>query len=202
MVTRYGTTDPRSSAGGTGPPDGRRPEPADRPESLPDASRFVLVGGGQVGRVLAERLADRWEVHHLDTEPAAVADPAAHEATHATDLTTISALAAAEVTDADTVVVLTGDDGRSLLVTQLLRTAFDVGRIYVVLGDPRNGEAFDIPGVEVVCTAEVLSAAVLAAFGGDRSQAPAVPTSTVTGTDSTVTGTDSAGDRRRPADRG
>jgi hypothetical protein len=142
----------RLAAGGSGTGDDDGPPR--------EASRLLVVGGGHVGRRLAESLAEAHAVHHLDTDPNVVRDPDSHGTSHAPDLSSPSALAATGVTAGDDAVVATGRDSRSLLVTQQLRTRFGLERLLVVLEDPRNREAFDLPGVEVVCAGATLSAAV------------------------------------------
>jgi hypothetical protein len=142
--------------------------------------RVLVVGGGQVGRRLAGRLAETRTVHHLDADPGAVTDPRGYDASHAPDLASPTALAAAGVTGEELVVVATGADGRSLLVTQQLRTRFGAERVLVVVEDPRNREAFDLQGVTVVCAGGVLSEAVDSALLDGESGA-----GTETGADST-----------------
>ena len=138
----------------------------DRPRREQD-HRVLVVGGGQVGRRLAERLAATHAVHHLDADPNVVGAAKSHAASHSRDLANPAALAATGVTDADAAVVVTGLDSRSLLVVQQLRTQLDLERLLVVLEDPRNREAFDLPGVEVVCAGAVLSSAVEEVVLGD-----------------------------------
>ena len=132
-----------------------------------ESRRLLVVGGGQVGRRLAESLATTHAVHHLDTDRNVTRTPESHEASHASDLASPSALAATGITGDDEAVVATGLDGRSLLVVQQLRTRFGLERLLVVLEDPRNREAFDLPGVEVVCPGETLSAAVSSLVTGE-----------------------------------
>jgi Trk K+ transport system NAD-binding subunit len=134
-----------------------------------DAERVVIVGGGHVGRRLAEQLAPVWSVHHVD-ETTAVAHSDGYETTPVPDVTALAGLAAAGVTADDVAVVLTGRDSRSLLVTQLLRTKFGVERVCVVLDDPRNRDAFDIPGVTVVCGTEAIAEAVVATTVDDSTR--------------------------------
>jgi len=122
--------------------------------------RVLVVGGGQVGRRLAGRLAATHAVHHLDTDPNVVQAGGPHAASHAPDLASPAALAATGVTGDDAAVVATGLDSRNLLVVQQLRTRLGLERLLVVLEDPRNREVFDLPGVEVVCAGAVLSSAV------------------------------------------
>lgn len=130
-----------------------------------DAPRFVLVGGGHVGRALAERLAEESTVRHIDTRapdqdevPGDGGDTG--HTVYVPDITSLRDLAAQSIDEEDLVVVLGGDDGRTLLVTQLIRTKLGVDRVCAVVVDPRNADAFDIPGVRVVCTAGVLADAV------------------------------------------
>lgn len=147
------------------------PEDGQRQRS-DDATRFVLVGGGHVGRALAERLAEESTVRHIDTR-----DPDQDEVpgdggetgqtVYVPDITSLRDLAAQSIDEEDLVVVLGGDDGRTLLVTQLLRTKLGVDRVCAVIVDPRNADAFDIPGVRVVCTAGVLADAVGTAADSD-----------------------------------
>ena len=138
-------------------------------DDRPRGDRSVLVvGGGQIGRRLAERLAATYPVHHLDTDPNVVGTEGPHAASHAPDLASPAALAATGVTGEDAAVVVTGLDSRNLLVVQQLRTRLGLERLLVVLEDPRNHEAFDLPGVEVVCTGSVVSAAVEEAVVGDE----------------------------------
>jgi Trk K+ transport system NAD-binding subunit len=141
-------------------PDGR--ETREFVDHAADATRVVIVGGGQVGRRLAEQLAPDHPVHHVDENSTAVARPRGYETSHVSDVTRTAALATTGVTAGDVAVVLAGGDSRTLLVTQLLRTTFEVDRVYAVLTDPRNRDAFDIGGVRVVCGTAAAAEAVLA----------------------------------------
>ncbi|KOX93932.1 potassium transporter [Haloarcula rubripromontorii] len=49
-------------------------------------------------------------------------------------------------------------DHGAFLVTQLLRTQFDVETVVVVLNDPQHRPAFESVGSEVVCGSQVLAA--------------------------------------------
>lgn len=138
----------------------------DRPRVDRD-HRILVVGGGRIGRRLAERLAATHAVHHLDTDPNVVRAGGPHAASHAPNLASPAALAATGIAGDDAAVVATGLDSRNLLVVQQLRTRLGLERLLVVLEDPRNREAFDLPGVEVVCAGAVLSSAVEEAVLGD-----------------------------------
>ena len=142
-------------------------------DAVADARRVVIVGGGQLGRRLAEQLAPVRPVHHVDEVVSAVARPRGYEASHAADVTSTAALAATGVSAEDVAVVLAGRDSRTLLVTQLLRTTFGVERVYAVLTDPRNRDTFDITGVTPICGVEPVAAAVLATT--DEAATPAPP---------------------------
>jgi Trk K+ transport system NAD-binding subunit len=96
-----------------------------------------------------------------------VRDPQGYEASSASDLTAPAALAATGVDDDHTAVVVTGDDGRNLLVAQHLRGRLNLNHVVVVLSDPRNRPAFDIPGVAVVCRGAALAEAIPAAVPVD-----------------------------------
>lgn len=138
---------------------GQRPPPA--------LDRVVVVGGGQVGRRLAARLARDAQVHHLDDDEGAVRDPEGYDASCAPDLTAPAALATTGADADHTAVVVTGDDGRNLLVAQHLRGRLGVGHVVVVLSDPRNRPAFDIPGVSVICRGVALADSVTSAVPAD-----------------------------------
>ncbi|MFC6938972.1 NAD-binding protein [Salinirubellus sp. GCM10025818] len=124
-----------------------------------DENRVLVVGGGQVGRRIAEGLATTHHVHHVDADPNVVRTEA-YGTSHAPDLTSPAAMARIGITAEDVAVVATGLDARNLLVVQQLRTRFGVERLLVVVEDPRNREALDLPGVTVVCAGTVLSEAV------------------------------------------
>jgi Trk K+ transport system NAD-binding subunit len=120
-----------------------------------------VIGGGHVGRALAERLAAHGPTHHLDADPDAVeaATAAPHAATHVDDVTAPDAIAALSPAAEDLAVVVTGHDGRNLLVAQHLRAA-GAGRVLVVPTDPRNEDLFDLPDVATLSRASALAAAV------------------------------------------
>jgi Trk K+ transport system NAD-binding subunit len=99
---------------------------------------------------VAKGLAGDHAVHHLDDNRAVVAAAVTHEASHTADVAGFAALAGTGVERGDVAVVLTGRDGASLLVAQQLRVRFGLEHVVVGLAEPRNREAFDLPGVTVV----------------------------------------------------
>ena len=126
----------------------------------------VVVGGGQLGRSIARRLAGTGRVHYVDRDQLTVERAAReHPATHVVDLTDRRALATV-VEDATAVVVATPHDATNLLVAQHCRTVFDVPRVVVVVADPRNRDIYP-PDVERVCAAATLSDAVTATVVGE-----------------------------------
>lgn len=63
--------------------------------------------------------------------------------------------AGAETTDIALVSMQT--DHGAFLVTQLLRTQFDVETVVVVLNDPQHRSAFESVATEVICSSQVLA---------------------------------------------
>ncbi|WP_440991858.1 NAD-binding protein [Haloarchaeobius baliensis] len=148
------------------PEDGDQPPAQRGRQETEEAVSIVLVGGGHVGRALAEMLAGDATVRHIDTMDSTAdrttdaGDRLGEETVFVPDITSLSELRAQSLDEEDLVVVLTGNDARTLLVTQLLRTKLGVTSVCAVVVDPRNADAFHIPGVDVVCTASVLADAV------------------------------------------
>jgi Trk K+ transport system NAD-binding subunit len=128
----------------------------------------VVAGGSHRGRKIARRLSSVAPVHQVDAQTIAttvpdaltVGDGAESEASEPSVEETFSRGAVA--------IVATADDARNLLVTQRLRTSFDADRIYVVLNDPRNRVAFELPGVRTLCLVELLAEAFIGAEHGTR----------------------------------
>lgn len=125
---------------------------ADRPGA---EAAVVVIGGGNRGRRIARLLAPVATVRQFDAEAITAAAPVDRSVSE-----TLSQGAIA--------IVATADDARNLLVTQRLRTAFDADRIYVVLNDPRNRTAFELPGVSTLCLAELLAEAFVTAEDDSR----------------------------------
>ncbi|PSP62371.1 potassium transporter [Halobacteriales archaeon QH_8_67_36] len=71
------------------------------------------------------------------------------------DLTTPRTLAVGA--EATVAVVALGRDRQALLVTQLLRTQFDVGAVVVLLDDPERHDVVDDVATHVVCGSSCLS---------------------------------------------
>lgn len=105
----------------------------------------IIVGGGRIGRSLAQRLENRGEhviiIEDHDDRLAQARD--AGFTVHAGDGTEVSVLREAGADDARTVVAATADDNDNLLVCQLADSKFDVENIYARVNKPENVTAFE-----------------------------------------------------------
>jgi NhaP-type Na+/H+ or K+/H+ antiporter len=123
---------------------------AERLDVIP--MRVIVIGGGKVGRALADRLGDRGENVVLieeDVEIVEVARNAGHTVHHG-DGTDTEVLRAAGAENARVIVAATGDDDANLLVAQLSNQRFDPDTVLARVNDPDNVEAFEELGVRAV----------------------------------------------------
>jgi len=114
--------------------------------------RVLVIGGGKVGRALAERLEDRGE-NVVIVEDDELTVETAREAgftVHKGDGTSTDTLRAAGAENAKIVVAATGDDDANLLVAQLAKSKFDVERVLARANQPDNVEAFEDLGVRTI----------------------------------------------------
>jgi NhaP-type Na+/H+ or K+/H+ antiporter len=124
--------------------------------------RVIIVGGGQVGRALADRLVDRGENVVLieeDADIVEIARNAGHTVVHG-DGTDTDVLQSAGADNARIIVAATGDDDVNLLVAQLANSKFDPGAVLARANEPTNVDAFEELGVRtissVLATAQAL----------------------------------------------
>jgi NhaP-type Na+/H+ or K+/H+ antiporter len=124
--------------------------------------RVLIVGGGRVGRALADRLEDRGENVVLieeDVNIVEIARNAGHTVVHG-DGTDTDVLQSAGADNARIIVAATGDDDANLLVSQLAQSKFEPGAVLARANNPDNVDAFEELGVRtissVLATAQAL----------------------------------------------
>ena len=123
---------------------------AERLDVIP--MRIIIVGGGTVGRALADRLEDRGENVVLvdsDEEQVELARDQGYNV-HAGDGTDMDELRSAGAENTRTLIAATGDDDANLLIAQLVNSTFDPEQIVARVNDPANVEAFEELGVKTV----------------------------------------------------
>ncbi|WP_254534852.1 cation:proton antiporter domain-containing protein [Halomarina litorea] len=121
--------------------------------------RVLIVGGGRVGRGLAERLEDRGEnVVIIDNDQATIetARNAGFSARHG-DGTDIDVLQSAGIENAKIVAAATADDDVNLLIAQLTNSKFDVETVIARVNTPRNVEAFEELGVRAISANDAIA---------------------------------------------
>jgi NhaP-type Na+/H+ or K+/H+ antiporter len=116
--------------------------------------RVLVIGGGRVGRALAERLEDRGEeVVVIDNNSQTVekARKAGFTVKHG-DGTDAEVLRAAGANNAKVIAPATGNDDVNLLVAQLAKSRFDVETVIARVNEPANVDAFEDLDIEAVPT--------------------------------------------------
>ena len=123
---------------------------AERLDVIP--MRVIIVGGGTVGRALADRLEDRGENVVLVDENETQVEQARNDGhtVHIGDGTDMDELRSAGGDNARIVIAATGDDDANLLIAQLVESTFDPEQILARVNDPANVEAFEELGVKTV----------------------------------------------------
>jgi len=124
--------------------------------------RAIIIGGGTVGRALANRLEDRGEnvvIVEEETEMLQVARNAGHTV-HRGDGTDLEVLQAAGAGNASTLVAATGDDDVNLLVSQLAGSRFEIETIISRVNNANNVDAFEDLGVRTVAPTTATAQAI------------------------------------------
>jgi NhaP-type Na+/H+ or K+/H+ antiporter len=114
--------------------------------------RVLVIGGGKVGRALAERLEDRGENVVIVEKTTDMVETARNEGftVHKGDGSDTEVLRKAGAGNAKIVVAATGDDDVNLLVSQLADSKFDVETIIARANNPDNVDAFEDLGVRTI----------------------------------------------------
>jgi Trk K+ transport system NAD-binding subunit len=129
------------------------------------SNRTVVIGGGQLGRLVARQLIERGVdadrgIHYVDDDDLAISRAAPdHGTTLVDDLT--NGHAVASVTDGTAAVVVAApSDAATLLVVGQLAASTDVARVVAVVRNARNRDAFPST-VDCVCATTLLAEAVV-----------------------------------------
>ena len=114
--------------------------------------RVLVIGGGKVGRALAERLEDRGENVVIVEKTTDMVETARNKGftVHKGDGSDTEVLRKAGAGNAKIVVAATGDDDVNLLVSQLADSKFDVETIIARANNPDNVDAFEDLGVRTI----------------------------------------------------
>lgn len=117
-------------------------------------TRTIVIGGGRVGRALAERLEERGEeVLIVDEDEQTIEElrAAGFSVRHA-DGSDREVLEAAGADNARVIAAATSDDDVNLLISQLAKNTFDVERVVARVNHPDNLNAFEDLDVEAIST--------------------------------------------------
>ncbi|MCU4718460.1 cation:proton antiporter domain-containing protein [Halapricum hydrolyticum] len=124
--------------------------------------RVIIVGGGRVGRALADRLEERGENVVLLERDETVVEQARNQGytVEHGDGTDTDVLRSAGANAAKIVVAATGDDDANLLISQLASSKFDVENVIARANNPDNVEPFEELGVQTISSSLAIAWAI------------------------------------------
>src|SRR5215211_5170179 len=112
----------------------------------------IVVGGGKVGYYLTKTLlAEGFEVLLIERNPQKVETFIERfgAVVIAGDGAEAATLAAAGAARADVVIAVTGEDEDNLVICQMAKTKFHVGRTIARVNNPKNEQLFRVLGIDV-----------------------------------------------------
>ena len=121
--------------------------------------RIIVIGAGKIGRHLARELAEAGHAVTVAESDAEVARQLAESVDALVlegDGTSMSLLKSAEVSRADWLLAVTGQDEVNLTACELAET-LGAKRVLARLNDPRNRATFDALGIPVVAVTDLIS---------------------------------------------
>ncbi len=117
---------------------------------------ILIVGAGKVGWNLARELDDRGNevtvVESNQSRYATVEEELQHAIQYG-DGSELWVLERAGIQRADMVIAVTGDDEDNILISQVAREKYGVGRVIARCNNPRNLEHFDLLGIKPAVSA-------------------------------------------------
>lgn len=126
--------------------------------------KMIIVGGGKLGKSLADILLDRkHEVGLIEKNIARcnrLADALDAEV-FLGDGSHVEVLETAGAKNADCVMAVTGSDQDNLVVAQIVKHHFHAGKVIARVNDPRNIHTFHVLGIEnTVCSTDVIASMI------------------------------------------
>ncbi len=123
--------------------------------------RVIIIGAGDVGQTLAQRLEDRGENVVLIEEDVNTVETARNAGltVHHGDGTDTEVLRSAGADNAKIVATTTGDDDVNLLVAQLAESKFSPETILARVNNPANVDAFEDLGVRAISAVDATAMA-------------------------------------------